>query len=214
MKRLRIISIVPIVLTLASCKPELMDKRIPRAIASGIPASKILNDTAFIGLIQSHISFYRAITNPGRIREIMKDNKITALEYQVYPSLFGFANALDFERYFLLLKYRRKWLDEKYGWKNLPVSEQTGYLLEGCRRAFARSPVMAALSLVENCVDQKNDCILSTTAKAVTMHLACAALDITIVAGIVCHSAAAIYQLAESNKCEDKYRACKGTIVN
>jgi len=214
MKKLRFISVIPIVLTLASCKPELIDKRIPESIAAVAPIAGIVHDTAFKELIKSQLKFYKGITNPEGIREVLKDNKISPLEYRMYPSYFGYMNPLDFERHFLLLKYRARWLDKRYGWRNLPKAEQLGYLAEGIKAAMGAGPLNLALALADHCSDAKTTCISTAMIKTMAMHVTCALADVTILAGLACHGVVSMIYVAETNKCEDAYNTCKKQVLN
>ena len=44
------------------------------------------------------------------------------------------------------------------------------------------------------------------------MHLGCAALDVSIVLGIICHGAATTYHLTEGNTCNLEADKCRGAI--
>ena len=62
----------------------------------------------------------------------------------------------------------------------------------------------------DDCNRERGNCIGSVAAQAAAAHLACAAADLTIIAGIICHGAAIIYQITAGDNCNIAYRRCKG----
>ena len=179
-----------------------------------MPISKIQSDPVFIQLVKDQINFYAGIRNPAKIKEVMADGQITPQEYQSYPSYFGYSSTTKFESYFLDLKKRAGYLDATYNFKKLTREEKKAILTEGIKNARARSG-NPELSLTDDgpCETIRLNCIAAVSAETVIMHLTCAALDVTIFLGIVCHSAATVYQITAGNNCNANYQLCKNGSV-
>ncbi|HNU13958.1 MAG TPA: hypothetical protein PKI55_05815 [Chitinophagaceae bacterium] len=65
------------------------------------------------------------------------------------------------------------------------------------------------------CETQRRNCIASVSAEAAVMHMGCAALDLSIIGGIICHGAAFAYQWTAGNNCNINAQLCReGRIKN
>ena len=63
--------------------------------------------------------------------------------------------------------------------------------------------------MADDCEKERINCIASVAAQAATMHLVCAYLDLTVIAGIICHGAAFTYQWTAGNNCNIAARRCR-----
>lgn len=63
--------------------------------------------------------------------------------------------------------------------------------------------------LGDECERERRNCIIAVGAEAIAMHLACGALDLTIIGGIICHGAAFTYQITQGNNCNIAARRCR-----
>lgn len=71
------------------------------------------------------------------------------------------------------------------------------------------APMLEELSGNGNlCEKQRINCIAAVAAEALVMHVGCAAVDITVLAGIVCHAAAFTYQYTAGKNCNIAYEQC------
>jgi hypothetical protein len=61
---------------------------------------------------------------------------------------------------------------------------------------------------MDDCEAERRNCIGSVAAG---MHVACSAADLTIIAGIICHGAAFVYQWTAGNNCNIAARRCRET---
>ncbi|GAB2834063.1 hypothetical protein GCM10027043_40220 [Ferruginibacter profundus] len=61
------------------------------------------------------------------------------------------------------------------------------------------------------CEARRLRCIASVSAQSILMHAGCATADLTIILGIICHSAALVYQAAESGRCNDAAQDCSAS---
>lgn len=57
-------------------------------------------------------------------------------------------------------------------------------------------------------MDRYNNCVTGAAAVAVLEHIACGAADLTIILGIICHSAVVTLHMAANNSCSYGYEDC------
>lgn len=211
-----------VIYTVSCAKKESAAYRSPETAGLAAPisiaATTISADTVFKALIKGHLEFYKKIQNPEAIRLVLSDNTITPQEYRNYPLYFGCANAGEFENYYKLLNSRVKYLNAKYAFNSRSKQEQSAIVTQEIylQLGIQQTVVNPSLNLtdVENCERQRRICLGSVSAQTILMHFGCAGLDLTIIAGIVCHSAATLYQYTEGLKCNDAYNQCIKTPVS
>ncbi len=61
------------------------------------------------------------------------------------------------------------------------------------------------------CMEYFLNRLASVSATAAGAHFACAFLDISVIGGILCHSAAFIYQISESNTARMELKNCRAS---
>ena len=65
-----------------------------------------------------------------------------------------------------------------------------------------------------NCTRINNNCLAGVLSASIIGHLGCATLDVTVIAGVICHSAVTIGHVAGSDNCNATAENCIRTCVN
>jgi hypothetical protein len=79
----------------------------------------------------------------------------------------------------------------------------------GSKARAERESLQSGKVAIDRCETDRRNCIISVGAQAAGMHLACSIADLTIIAGIVCHAAAFVYQVTAGNNCNIAADRCR-----
>ncbi len=88
--------------------------------------------------------------------------------------------------------------------------QKTNSIIKCCAVKIASEQFESGTNRIDPCSSARKNCLVSVVAQTTLMHIGCAAADLTIIVGILCHSAVFAYQVSESNICESDYKNCKG----
>ena len=166
--------------------------------------SLILADTYFQAMIKGQLVHYARVVDLVHIKKVMADNKITQEEYRLIPGYHGYSSVTEFEKYYLLLNNQGQYLNAKYGFKNMSADDQFATLKAGFDKELG-----VAQNLVDaSCESIRQNCLANVAAQATLMHLGCISADLTLFGGILCHSAAFLYQVTSSSNCNTDYDKC------
>lgn len=152
------------------------------------------------------------IKNIDALQEYLKDGKLSEYEARTIHTLLGYEDKELFLNDFKAQQERVKFLNRKYDLQSLTTDQKRTAFEESLDKiTFAKNSKMTKVSIAQDpCEAIRQNCVISVAAVATTMHIGCAVLDITVVAGLVCHGAAIAYQYTAGNNCNLESQQCKG----
>lgn len=171
----------------------------------------ISEDTVFINLLLSQINHYSNIKNLSKISDALKDNQLSAAELMEYPTYFGYKNLSELTGYYSLMKKRVEYLNKFYNFSDIIKEKKRELIINKLKKIISNSngdTKVFTTDLSGSCEQIRINCILSVSAEVLIMHLGCAALDLSIIGGILCHGAATLYQATAGNNCNLNYQQC------
>jgi hypothetical protein len=166
----------------------------------------VSTDPLLIEIFTNYDSEISRVRDIDKIKEYLADNVLTENEisnlyvfmgYKTHAEMLSFISEQNNKLSILSKKYNLG----RYTTEQLKSQFESGYKSHNTSNA------------VDECRAENINCIASVTAQAVVMHLGCAGLDLTVIAGIICHGSAFVYQHTASNNCNIAYRRCKGLTV-
>lgn len=166
----------------------------------------VSTDPLLIEIFTNYDSEIARVNDIGKIKEYLADNVLTENEisnlyifmgYKTHEEMLTFIREQNNKLSILSKKYNLG----RYSTEQLKSQFESGYKNHSTSNA------------VDDCSSEHTNCIASVASQAVIMHLGCASLDLTVVAGIICHASALVYQHTSSNNCTITYRRCKGLTV-
>ncbi len=154
------------------------------------------------------------LNNVNVLNSYIEDGMLSNFEQKNIHKLFGYDNSTTYWDEFSKQNERVNYLVRRYNIKN--VSEKR--LKEEITLVFNNSSFYSHLNLPIDslimprmadysdpiCETMRRNCIISVAAEATIMHLSCAALNITVFMGAICHAAAITYQFTAGNRCNQE----------
>jgi hypothetical protein len=133
----------------------------------------------------------------NQFNNFLKDENISPSELSVYAQILGFQTIEAMNNYFEIRNqfYRNNQMVKFDEIENNLVLE-------------IKNDPYNTLVPVNPCEDARKNCIIKIGAESGLMHVACAAADITIVGGLICHGLAIAYQVSAGNECNAQANLC------
>ena len=129
---------------------------------------------------------------------IFSDQRLDPSEVPILTKLSGFRSDFDMKKYYSTMNEFYK--------KNRHVTYAS---IETKLKGELFSDEIS--NFVNPCTTIKNNCLIAVAAEAGIMHIACAALDPTVIAGIICHGLAITWQITQGNICISNAQTCNGS---
>lgn len=188
-----------------------------------LPLTNIHKDPIFKEFIINTQNQFNSVRDFSALKTYMTDGKISKAEADLLPSLYGYYNREEFLAAFIHLSNIKSYLLNKYDFKASSYDDKKEAILKTFEqinelKSFqttyqaplkASSNSVVSTFIVDDCEKIRRNCILSVAAEATIMHIGCAALDVTILLGIACHSAATLYQYTAGENCNLEASRCK-----
>jgi hypothetical protein len=150
------------------------------------------------------------LTDINKLKNYISDNRLTDDEQINIHKLFGYSDYKVYWEERVAQNERVKYLFKKYDIKNANKDMLRNEITKAqALTNIWESSYYNVMSKTDLCEKIRINCLASVAAEATIMHLGCATLDITVVAGIICHSAATIYQITASNNCNLQAQQCR-----
>ena len=155
------------------------------------------------------------------LKNYLEDGKLSEEEKKDIYKLFGYENSDIFWQDVAKNKGDVKYLIKNYDLNKIPAS-----LIENEIVKVYQDPDIGTqlLAMVDNnstidflddgsgddiCERIRKNCILSVGGEALAMHMGCAALDLSVVAGLICHGGVILYQKTANNNCNLEAERCR-----
>jgi hypothetical protein len=174
--------------------------------------NNIHNDPLFQDYVVRVHSQYNSVQNFNLLSSIMKDGKITNEESNLLHSVYGYNSKEEFHFAYVQLSNIARELWKKYDFNSYTNEEKKAAVIKTYEQIRHNNPTSNSIALNfidDDCEKIRQSCILSTAAQATLMHIGCGVLDIGVILGVTCHSAAILYQKAEGDKCNAEADKCK-----
>lgn len=146
------------------------------------------------------------------LKNYLEDGKLSEKEKETIHSVFGYNDKTLYWKERELQNKRLDYLAKRY---NISKASDSQKRIE-VEKAFTllrlfKMPNLpnVAMKVEDPCESIRLNCIAAVAAEAAVMHLGCAALDLSVIAGIICHGAALAYQYSAGNKCNLEAQKCK-----
>ncbi|SFN65124.1 hypothetical protein SAMN04487989_102239 [Bizionia echini] len=178
---------------------------------SKLEKNTIVNDTIFINYIDNVVSQADKQVDLNSLNLILQkdQNTLTNQDLKDLAELLGYIDFNDMETYYEVQNERIDKLDKKYDLSNpnnIPILEQATTDVYNKHHTYVSVP--GGGSIGSTCLERYNNCIAGALAMAVLEHFACAALDTTVVLGIICHSTVTALQISANNQCRYDLEDC------
>ena len=162
--------------------------------------SKMGKDDVFIDLVRENITVINQISDIKKARELTsKSSSLSNEELNELSISLGFSNFREYQVFYEAQNENLLILNEKYNLEAYDDSTIQNLALENFNDD--------SLYKSNNCERIRRNCIIG--AGAILGHLGCATLDVTIVAGIVCHGAVLVIQAVVSDTCNAEAEDCE-----
>lgn len=188
------------------------------------------SDARFIALAQAQVQAMNNVTDFDALEAFANDDNLSDSDINQIASLLGYPSTATYESYLSNQKDIIKELDDDYNLSNYSEAQLTQLSLNALNsnksKAGSRSrskskyqtgeipiiidvePTGETNECEDLCEEVRVACLLEVAAAATAAHIGCGIADITIIAGIACHSAVLVAQVAGSNKCNKEAKKC------
>lgn len=187
-----------------------------------LPLTNIHKDPIFKDYIIKTQEQYNLVKDFTLLQKIMLDGKISKTEDETIHSVYGYKNKEEFRSAVKNLSNIKSYLLNKYNFQLYSKSDKKEAILKTLVQINEFKPLqltnqvslkaysseISSKFIADDCEKIRRNCILSVAAEATIMHLGCAALDVTILLGIACHSAATLYQYTAGENCNLEAKKC------
>lgn len=177
-----------------SCNPEQqIDVQNNEKLVERLKDSKTLEEV----ISMTNESLNR-IVDIGIIKELSVKDDLSEVEIEKLSIAMGYESIEHYRDFQNDFKSKLNTLKDEYNIGNLTQQEIKKVILNVI---LEKNLIPSKSNDPCNCYRIARNCIASVTATAVAAHLGCAGLDLTIIAGIICHAAVLVIQGAETDSC-------------
>lgn len=186
------------------------------------------SDARFIGLAQAQVQAMNNATDLDALEVFANDDDLSDSDIDQIASLLGYPSTAAYENYLSNQSEVIKALDDDYNLGNYSQAQLTQLSLDALNSTKSKSgsrskskyntgeipiiidggPIGETNECEDLCEEVRVACLLEVAAAATAAHIGCGIADITIIAGIACHSAVIVAQIAGSNKCNKEAKKC------
>ncbi|NHM02803.1 hypothetical protein [Flavobacterium difficile] len=151
--------------------------------------------------LKNQLEFSKGATDTKKVKELLSDGKLDESEIDTYFKVFS-TDETKFTNYIKLQNSLYTSLNDEY---NLgEISQET--LIPIIEEIYIKD--LLPFEERSTCKQKYIRDITSAAALALIEHGGCIALDLTVVAGIICHSAVSLIQWNSGQDALDAYHAC------
>ncbi|WP_299208064.1 hypothetical protein [uncultured Dokdonia sp.] len=181
------------------------------------------SDARFISLAEDQMKAMDNVTNFDAFESFIKKDNLTNSDINQIASLLGYPNRAAYDTYISNKNAIIEALDEDYNLSQYTQAQLTQLsldVLNNSRSQFRSKstnkietpidpePTGETNECEDLCEEVRKACILEVGAAAVAAHIGCGIADITVLAGIACHSGVLIAQGFGNRKCNKEYDKC------
>ena len=165
-------------------------------------------DSLFQALVRIRIMEYNSTFLNANALQSLLSTEMTTAKIPEYSNLLGYPSTEDFIQTTNSCKQLEASLEEKYQFSSMRVDLITeAVALTGHPRII---PIPLALPAGKSptCLTIYNNTCTAIVAESILMHIGCAAADLSVALGILCHSAVATWGISQTNIAKATYEAC------
>ncbi len=160
----------------------------------------LINDPSFIAMMGNYSSKNSNILDINLALELTSRDDLSNQEILDLSSALGFSTPEDMLSFFNDQAIFALDIEERY--------KISTYDIEYLHSILLSDDSAKNSGCIDRCSVRSTNCIVAATATAVVAHLGCATLDITIIAGVICHGAVTANQYIENSNCRLDLEDC------
>lgn len=157
-------------------------------------------DVTFKNSLEESIHVVTQIENLDKVETLLQKGELSEMELEELSRALGFKNLSAYKDFINKQALDLNQLNLKYDLNTLDQNTIQSAAIESFSEELATK---------NNCERIRRNCIINAAAAATVAHLGCGALDVTVVAGVVCHAAVVIAQAATSDNCNAAAEDCE-----
>ena len=150
----------------------------------------IYTDPIFINYIEATYADKQLVKNISTLELYLADNELSSTELANIHTALGYSKPIELNDYISSQKARENYLITRYNFSALSSYQKLLIFDKG----FEMN--------IPEFYGKVNPCKTRVHAEAVLMHLGCVAGDFTVIAGIICHGAVAVWHSASLQECK------------
>lgn len=181
------------------------------------------SDARFIGLVQDQMKAMDNVTNFDAFEPFANDTDLSDSDINTISSILGFRNRAAYDLYLSNKNTIIKALDEDYNlsqYTQAQLAQISLNVMNSSRSQFRSKSLNKVETPIDPvpsgetdecedlCEEVRKACILEVGATAVAAHIGCGIADITVIAGIACHSGVLLAQGLGNRKCNKDAKKC------
>jgi hypothetical protein len=173
--------------------------------------SIILKDEEFLSYLEQVAKEQSNIVDTKKVEEYNLDGKIDEYEITDLYKVLGFQSNSDFINSLKSQIERLYSLEKKYVISKISVEDMSmlidqGFVLLNQNFYFNNHTNLSR----KNCGRALRNCLAIAYSTQIAGHIGCATLDVTVIAGLICHGAIVITGAAMEDNCDIDYENCNG----
>lgn len=183
---------------------ESLDKNVSSNFKSGV---LLENDAIFQTYFNNSYNFIDNVVDIDLADSIVLLDTHTTYDLNLLANSLGFNNYYDLNNYYEEQDSLLDILENNYNISNMNEQDIiSAFEAQNKDYGFTESPLPEADPC--KCKSTGLSCVAAVAAAAGVGHIACMALDLAIVPGIICHSLVVTIQIFEQQECEDDAYRC------
>ena len=186
-------------LMFSSCSEESIDFATDHYVFEDI--SKLPKDDIFIDIIGSSARVIDRISDIEKAKELTTKNYLLSKnELNELSKSLGFISLDEYKEYLTTYNKKITTINVKYNLESYDIEVIANLVIESSNDELQSNG--------NNCERIRTNCIASAGAAAMLGHIGCAALDATVVLGLICHGSVLVMQYAASDTCNANSEDC------
>jgi hypothetical protein len=167
---------------------------------------KITNDKDFINYINNNNNFIKKANNKELVYDLWADKKISEDELPKFYDLFS-TNEVQFQKFTKEQDYLLNIILDRYKLKNYSNTDLIKIINPYINEVY-NLDTNSSTTEKRNCTGVYHAQLIFNASVAVGASIACGAADLTIIGGILCHSAVLAGQVAANYIALEDYKDC------
>ena len=210
MKNVLFVVLTIFVVILLSCSKDEQSKNTYKNFES----ENLHDDLAFQKYLLDFQVQASKLNDEEKLRRYISDGKLDQSEIENFPKLFGYIDSKKYWEERKEINDIRLTLINNYNLVDVSVEQ----IKEEVLKAFETSPQLYSFEVGlmdeidefdDECERIRRNCLLSVASEAAIMHTTCLSLDLSLIAGALCHGAAVLYQWTAGNNCNEEAARCR-----
>lgn len=173
----------------------------------------------FVSLVQEDVSRVKDVKT---ISAICRKTTLTEQDIDKLSIAFGYPNKADYiknQKSFInnLNELNKSYRFNEKSKRQLQVAVNSVFSelhFVGHFKKSGSASEATNLEVADPCETARLSCLASTASQAVIMHIGCSIPDMTLILGLLCHSAVVVYQVSTSINCNATAASCTGASGN